>query len=143
VEQVAAYIPTRTKPLQGLQDEETFTADTRPTANQVTLLAEQSANKVLVAVGSDLPDYLKDAATSVAAVLTASEIELRYYPEQLDTERSPYDLLVAKFDKELAWLVAQIDKGTEIPGDGGGVITPGMPAYGFPAVGAPASGVWW
>jgi Fe-S oxidoreductase len=143
VEQVAAYIPTRTKPLGGLQDEETFTADTRPTATQVTLLAQQSANKVLVAVGSDLPDYLKDAASSVAAVLAASDVELRYFPEQLNTDQSPYDLLVAKFDKELGWLVAQIEKGTEVPGDGGEIVTPGMPAYGFPAPGAPASGVWW
>jgi hypothetical protein len=143
VAQVAGYIPTRTKELRSTRYLDTFTDATRPTAVQVTAIAADAARRVKSAVGPEMPERLEDSAGIAAAILAAAWIERAYFPEQLETDRSAYDALMAEYDKELALLISATAEGTEDPGDGGTVITSGMPAYGFPAVGAPASGVRW
>jgi hypothetical protein len=117
-----------------MTEQGTFTADTRPTATQVNDLMPQALGDVAVATGSDLPSKYWEAARSVAALRTALLIELTYYPEQINTGRSPYAQLKELYDDALKALVKAVADEQEVPG---GDTSEVAPVYSFPAYSNP------
>jgi hypothetical protein len=112
VQDVALLIRARTKDSNGLEVG-TFDGDTRPTADQVERLIDKS----VALVGMQLPplasvpaDLLGPVAI-VVALDAACRVEKSYWPEQVQTERSPYALLKVEYDEALAALTAALESG--------------------------------
>jgi hypothetical protein len=106
--QVAKYIRARTKDSTGAEVGD-FDGDTRPTDAQ----CEDQISSSLVLVQTRLPDMSKitdaellAAVEEVVAMDAACVIEKTYWPEQLGSARSPYAILKAERDEELAALAA-------------------------------------
>jgi hypothetical protein len=125
---VGAILRARTKDSVG-NELGTFNAETRPTDQQVLILIGQGVSDVAMIIGSDIPTVYWQDAVNVAALATALKIELSYFPEQINTGRSPYPQLKQLFDDQAKRLLVAIEgSGAETPGAGG----PMKPAYGFP-----------
>jgi hypothetical protein len=131
VADVGAILRARTKDSNG-NELGTFTANTRPTEDQVDDLIETAMSDIESDVGS-VPDVLQDAARRVAAIGTALHVELSFFPEQIANGRSPYDQLKELYDERFARLKAQIDD-VNAGGDvgGGSESDVPMPVYSFP-----------
>lgn len=137
VADVGAILRTRTKTATG-DELGTFTADTRPTAVQVGLLIDQALGDVAIEVGEDIPEALWPAAKRVVALGAAVQVELTFFPEQIQPGRSPYPQLLALYEGSagrpgaLARLVAALG---ELGPDGAGDVGPSQdnaPAFSFP-----------
>lgn len=102
---VAALIRTRTKPRDGQEYLGTFNENTTPTADQVESLISQAVGAVDGTVGP-VSDALEARAGNVAAIYAAMLVELSYFPEQIDTDRSPYEKLKELYDQALSGLLA-------------------------------------
>lgn len=127
---VGSVLRARTRDTQG-NEVGTFTADTRPTADQVTLLLNTAVGDLAAAVGTDLPEKLWPQAAVVAAYKGAMLVELSYFPEQVATGRSPYEQIRELYLEALRSLTASIDDaGGHVPGGAPGV--PEEPVYAFP-----------
>jgi hypothetical protein len=128
VADVGAILRARTKDSNG-NELGTFTANTRPTGDQVDELIETAMSDIESEVGS-VPDVLQDAARRVAAIGTALLVELSYFPEQITNGRSPYDQLRELYDARFARLKIKIDEvnaGGEV-----GTADDALPDYSFP-----------
>lgn len=105
LEDVAALIHARTsdqydKPLG------TFTTETRPTADQVNDLIDRSAQVVSLELGvphSRMGD-LTDQAKAVVAVRTAWQIEVSFFPNQVERGDSAAGQLREMYESDLALL---------------------------------------
>jgi hypothetical protein len=114
VDDVALLLRARTKDDQG-HEVGTFDDATRPTADQV----EEHITAAVALVGTrlpptdQLPPELLPALTSVVAYRAAMRIEKSYFPEQVRSDRSPYEQLRQEYLDDLAAL-------TEAAAAGGG-----------------------
>jgi hypothetical protein len=97
---VADVIPRRARDADGL-GRGTFTADTVPSAQQVSRIAAQFAIEIASAVRV-LPAALHQQARQVAALGAASQIELSFYPEAREGTAVP---LGDRYRQALAGLV--------------------------------------
>ena len=145
VADVAAFLRARTK-TQGGAEAGTFApaaaaegSKTRPTAEQVASLIDESQVDIVGAFGSDIPDAPGDdidlyrkAAARLWALGAALLVELTYFPEQIETNRSPYKELKALYDQRFKTLQGIL--GSDSDGDGvTDAIGAGYPwAGGFP-----------
>jgi hypothetical protein len=128
VADVGAILRARTKDSNG-NELGSFTANTRPTGDQVDELIETAITDIESEVGS-VPDVLQDAARRVAAIGTALLVELSFFPEQITNGRSPYDRLKDLYDARFTRLKTQIDEvnsGSEV-----GASDALLPDYSFP-----------
>jgi hypothetical protein len=100
VNDVAELLRARTKNSSGFELG-TFTDDTRPTSAQVIGLARAAAVDIQARLGPNPPAGIEDAARGVATVLAAMMAELSFFPEQVQSNRSPYDQLAALFTTRL------------------------------------------
>ena len=114
VQDVANLLITRTKDQYG-NETGTFSAVTRPTDTQVTNIINTVIDRVADFIGDDIPPALFDDAKGVVAERAAMQIELDYYPEQVETSRSPYDRLEKMYQDDLA----QLGKEVQILNEGG------------------------
>lgn len=105
VDDVAALVRVRTKPADGQVPLGTFNTSTRPTEFQVETLITQAVGYVQSIIGTDLDEDLYDRAGNVAALYAAMLVELSYYPEQISTDRSPYEKLKELFDGAMSGLL--------------------------------------
>jgi hypothetical protein len=130
---VGAVLRSRTKDTNG-NELGTFTSDTRPTDGQVNELIETAVAGLSSDVGT-VPDKLQDAARRLAAIGTAMLVELSFFSEQINTDRSPYDRLKDWYDERFARLKKQIED-VNAGGDVGGTDSNEdlLPVYSFPAV---------
>lgn len=129
---VGSVLRARTRDTQG-NEVGTFTADTRPTADQVLLLINTAEGDLAASVGADLPDALWAQAAVVASYKAAMLVELSYFPEQVATGRSPYEQLRELYLEALKSLTAAVDAaGGSTPGDSS--LVPEEPVYAFPLV---------
>lgn len=96
----------------------------------------QGVSDVAMVIGSEVPTSCWDDARYVAAVNTALKIELSYFPEQINTGRSPYPQLKQLFDDSLRRLLMAVESsGGGIPGGGSGAPgAPMKPSFAFPVV---------
>jgi hypothetical protein len=95
IARVAALLRARTKgTVDDLGDSEevgTFDDTTRPNAAQAEEAIRLAAGMLVRCTGEWLPESLHELSKSVIALRAAMLIELSYWPEQLDTEQSPYE----------------------------------------------------
>jgi|SRR5688572_16172216 len=106
----------------------TFTAETRPTEAQVLLLVPGATGAVAAVIGDDVAEEWHDDAAGIAAIGTAMQIELTYYPEQIGTGRSPYDELKELYEDRLRDLrAAIIGGGGDLPAGEGDEAPPDSP----------------
>lgn len=89
IRDVAALLRARTKDNQG-NEVGTFNANTRPTAGEVNLLITMAAREVRGHCGPTFPEVSWESAAATIALRTAMAIELGYWPEQINSRRSPY-----------------------------------------------------
>lgn len=100
---VGAVIRARTKDSAG-NELGTFTEATRPTRAQVVELTDSVVARIQARCGN-IPDEFQDFARRVAAVRAAANVELSYFPEQINASRSQYAELKAEFDETWPELV--------------------------------------
>lgn len=129
VETVGSVLRARTRDTQG-NEVGTFTAETRPTGDQVNSLIGNAVGDLASAVGADLPQPLWGQAAAAATYKAAMLVELSYFPEQVAQGRSPYAQLKDLYDEALASLKVAI--GGDAPGEAPGAPSP--PDYAFPLV---------
>jgi hypothetical protein len=96
VDDVAALIRARTKDASG-NELGTFTDKTRPTDAEVELLITNGCAKIASYVGWELHVDAQAEALHLAAIVTACEVELSYWPEQVRSDRSPFTQLWEMF----------------------------------------------
>jgi hypothetical protein len=102
---VAALLRARTKDSAGYEGG-TFNDDTRPTSAQVLTLIDQAVADVKAWLGPTPPAEIADAAKVAAALDTACLIELSYYPEQVQSNRSAYPEYKQLLDDKVSQLQA-------------------------------------
>jgi len=114
VAQVGAILHARTRASDGAGGEEsgTFTANTRPTAAQVTSLIATATADVHMRVGGTVDDDLHEAYRNCVALRTGMLIELGFTPEQAGntTDRTTYQSLRLDYGEAVRTLVAQVNK---------------------------------
>lgn len=138
VASVAAYLRARTK-TRGGAEAGTFnlstvadTDKTRPTAEQVTEHIDDVIGEISGVIGIDVPEEQREPARRVAALGTAMLVELTYWPEQINSGRSPYPQLKALYDERWENLLTALGISTDA-GGGAVPVGAGYPSYGgFP-----------
>lgn len=141
VDDVAAIIRART---QDSHDDEigTFNDDTRPTGVEVEKLIDNAAGVVYSRLGdmSDemlvcpTADDLQDQARYMVSMLAAMLVELSYFPEQIEANRSAFEHYKELWDDQMTTLIdaaAECRGGAVVPDtEDGGYI--GKASWSFP-----------
>ena len=144
VADVARHLRARTKDHLG-NEVGTFTDNTRPTAAQVLFEIPNGVRTVTSKIGVEIceggdvekQEALYQDAKNHAAMATAMVIERSYFPEQIGTDRSPYNAIRDELKDGMKTLIEAV---AEHCGGGGGESVGGggqMPSGGFP----PATGI--
>lgn len=136
VPDVAALVRARTK-IKGGGEMGTFTATTRPTAEQVDELIDDAMDDVFGKIqpvtepGSEYERRARGAVKLYAAHL----IELSYFPESVNSGKSPADNFLKLYESRIRALIAEGETG-RVQGEGtggpGGGDSPGDAAWAFP-----------
>jgi hypothetical protein len=98
----------------------TFNAYTNPTDIAVMSLINDASSDVQDAIGPEVnvPPSLYSSAEDLASIGAAMMVELGYYPEQVNSGRSPYPQLEKQYDDKLKRLQnAIVSLGGERPTD--------------------------
>lgn len=109
VGEVALHVRARTRTRGGAQVG-TFTAETAITSTEVQNLIVQAAERMGGKLGT-VPENLYDAASSTAAIMAAMFLELSYFPEQINSDRSSYRELKKLLDEDLTSLIEAMGSG--------------------------------
>lgn len=114
--------------------------ETRPTQENVTDLINQAIDKIEGSIGPDVPDgpdpddpdSIRKLARHVTTLFSAMLVELTFFPEQVNSGRSPYPQLKDLFDEEYAQLINAIQAvgGSAIDPEGGADHP--LPSFSFP-----------
>jgi hypothetical protein len=131
VDDVAALILARTKNEFG-DEVGTFNSETRPTDTEVNRLIALATSEVDSVV--DLDDVPVEAYNDVEAVIatrTAMLIERSYFPEQVETNRSPYLALERDYNALIAQLLTAVER-EAIEAITGEAPMGNRPVYAFP-----------
>jgi hypothetical protein len=110
---VAALLRARTKDNNG-NELGHWTADTRPTETEVSLLIGNAAQAVSDELPGDVPIELYGSFSFCTQLMTACMIEKSYFPEQVASGRSAYD----KYWEEYLRAIAALQDRTAQEGDG-------------------------
>lgn len=147
--EVAAHMRARLKDDNGNYNDD-FTAETRPTKATIESWLPWGARRIASHIGTTICEG-KDAerqaelyadAKDAAALRIAIRAERSFFPEQLQSERSPYKAMVDELVDEVKTLIESV---AEHCGGGGGesVGGPGpLPSSSFPAPSGVGGGVW-
>jgi hypothetical protein len=96
---VAAELMARTRLPNG-ELAGTFTSETEPTNEQATKAIDKAVTLLKPALG-EVPDRLVDQAQSLATLRAACIIERSYFPEQVETNVSPFRQIWAEYKEGL------------------------------------------
>lgn len=131
IDQVARKIMSRTRDKYG-KTLGTFTNETFPSNTQVQAIASDVTLEIADVIGDVIPDAFADDATNVAALRAAMQVELNFFPEQINTNRSSYAQMKEQYEESLMRLQRVIELAAE--GHGGVTDTaPSLkPSYSFP-----------
>lgn len=124
VADVGALLHARTKDANGAELG-TFTEATRPTADQVVPLILNGCADVATFVGWELPLDLHPQARNLAAIYAACQVEEGYWPEQVNSDRSPWGQLWQRYQYGIGNFARQVAEA--VPGSptaGGSIYTP-------------------
>jgi hypothetical protein len=105
---VAAILRARTKDLTGVEVGD-FTADTRPTHDEVQKLIGQAYAEVTGQSGAYLHPLCAGAATALVVIRAAMWVELSYFPEQVRSDRSVYQELADQYTAGIPGLIACVE----------------------------------
>ena len=131
VDEVAAILRSRTQD-DNMKEIGTFTDATRPTDAQVDELIDLAIGALVAECGVEpCNELLAAGASSHTALTTALLVELSYFPEQVRSDRSPWQQLKDLWDDMHATVVQSISYACGT-GDGGGGEDGGVP-IGMPA----------
>lgn len=126
VEEVGRKLRARTIDKNGTE-RGTFTSETgstdrltRPSAEEVASIIEEETGALQGFVGWDMPPTLWSLAKSAALSRIAARVELDYFPEQIQSGRSPYEQYVADRDREEGRLISAV-RNMSGAGESGGV----------------------
>lgn len=108
VDTVGAILRARTKDSAGAEVG-TFNTDTRPTAAEVDLYLQMAAASLWWCAGPWLPNTLWATSNYLIAIRAAMHVELSYWPEQIETDQSPYKELRLLFEAQWAQLCQVAD----------------------------------
>jgi len=113
-DQVGSILRARTKDDNGTEVG-TFTDDTRPNLVQVFDLIETAVQDVTVALKltDEQPQVLWAQLRTIASIGAAMLVEMSFFPEQINTDRSPYEKLEEMYTKRIERLQAFITYRTE------------------------------
>jgi hypothetical protein len=89
VQDVADLLMSRVR-TSGGQYVGTFDETTLPTGAQVQRLIEKATERVAGKLGTNLSGEAAEDAANIAAIGAAMFVELSFFPEQIDSDRSPY-----------------------------------------------------
>jgi hypothetical protein len=117
VDDVAALLRARTKTLEG-REVGTFTDETRPTDVEVETHIDAAIGLVSVRFPAVLNERWQSSFRSLVAYRAALRIEKSYFPEQIRTDRSPYDELRQEYLDDLEALSAAVTGAGESSGYG-------------------------
>jgi hypothetical protein len=110
-DEVARLLRARTKDSSGAELGE-WTTDTRPTLEEVEGLIDQAVELMAARVGDDeLPDPCAGGAHRLAGLLAAMLVELSYFPEQVNSDRSAYTEYKRLYDDGMNALAECIAQG--------------------------------
>lgn len=145
--EVGALLRSRTRGgvAEGGQTLGTFTAETTPTADEVESLISYATSSVASRIGlSPCTDALTARARGMAALYTAMLVELSYFPEQIGSDRSPYEKYKELYDEGMEALTEAIAEDCGGGGDGLSVDgdTAPLPAGSFPCPTGIGSEIW-
>lgn len=110
----------------------TFSATTTPTDTNVTAIIGDVITEVADVIGDDIPTALFDDAKNVVALKAAMQVELDFFPDQVNTGRSIYPQLSDQYEKALVRLTRAItmsEAGDGTVDDAGASL---RPSYSFP-----------
>ena len=124
VDEVALLIRARTKDSLG-NEVGTFDDETRPTGEQVQEQINAAAPLVWMRLPpiDTLPSELVPAVASLVAYRAALRIEKSFFPEQVRSDRSAYDQLLAEYVSDLAALIEAVQTAAttgDLAGETGG-----------------------
>jgi hypothetical protein len=117
VEDVAALLRARTKDAEG-REVGTFNDETRPTDVEVEIHIDAAIGLVSVRFPPTLDVRWQPAFRSLVAYRAALRVEKSYFPEQIRTDRSPYDELRQEYLDDLEALSAAVAGSGEDAGYG-------------------------
>jgi hypothetical protein len=141
VRQVATHLLARTVNQYGVR-QGTFTTDTTPTAAECDQIISLTMPEVADIIGDEIPEYLWDDAAAVTSIRAAMQVEIAFYPEQINSDRSPYKPLKDKFEYTVENLRQQIANAET--GDTGATVggTSNKPSWSFPTDGEWLTRTW-
>jgi hypothetical protein len=133
VRDIAAKLRARTK-TPGGDEAGDFTSHTRPTADQVEDLIRDAVNKVTMIVGDTPSTRVASDARALASLYAAMNVEISYFPEQIERGASPFNAMERMYKQNVADLYKLLYPDTGSGGDG--EIPPGadvlMPSFAYP-----------
>jgi hypothetical protein len=97
---------------------QTFTAESRPTAEQATTKLAQAHSMVAMRVGFDLDEQFHEAARFLTVLYAALLLEPGYWPEDSQGDRNAWDEWKALYDEGIEALLEAITGGEVVPDDG-------------------------
>lgn len=109
-----------------------FSEDTRPTAEEVVHLIDQSAMDVTSLVDFDIPLECYPQARAVIALGAALRVELSYFPEQVAANKSAYAEYRDMYKDSLDRLLIAVQREAQEEATGEAPMLGNMPAFGFP-----------
>lgn len=136
VSEVGQLIMARTKDNLGAELG-TFTGATRPTFNQVLEIVEDAADDVTSGIDTDIPEGAYRYVKRAIALRAAADVERSYFAEQINNNRSPYNVLNEEYDRligtpeEPGTLYKAIEREAQEEETGEAPLT-NRPAYSFP-----------
>lgn len=121
VDDVGALLRART---QDSHDDEigTFNTETRPTGAEVDRIIAQAHNVILNSTGNldelscSGAESIREGAKYLTSLLAACLIELSYFPEQVKSDRSPFQQYYDIFTGEIAGMPALVEAASECRG---------------------------
>jgi hypothetical protein len=131
IQQVARKILSRTRDQYG-NVQGTFNGTTTPTDQQTQDIINDVVSEVADVIGDDIPPALYDDAANVVAIRAAMQIELDFFPDQVNTGRSIYPQLLAQYNSAISVLQRAVTNAQN--GDGTVTNAAGAmaPSYSFP-----------
>lgn len=106
-DEIAALLRARTKDVDG-RELGRFTAETRPTDEQVGGLIASAAENVAGELEADVPIVLYGSFSMCTKLYAACLIEAGYFPEQIQANRSAYPQYWAMYERAIAALALRV-----------------------------------
>lgn len=132
VEDVAALLRARTIDNNGAEVG-TFNTDTRPTDTEADVVIAHAVDEISARVGLEIPEIVWPIAKRAASLRAAMLIELSYWPEQVRSQKSPYEHYRDMYNDQIKAVEKAVkEAGSGDPEEVGSVDDAAMPSFGFP-----------